>query len=67
MVGGERNQPRKEHTMNAARLTENTPGTFLVIFGCEYRGEFIVSHAKPSRTYTTRKGAERAAAQWMAA
>lgn len=41
--------------------------TVLVIFGRMWRGEFVVSHSKPSRSYKTMAGANRAADKWITA
>jgi hypothetical protein len=42
-------------------------GTFLVIFGFRraFDGEFVVSHARPSRSYKSEKAANKAAADWI--
>lgn len=42
----------------------NNGAVFLVIFGWLEGSDFRVSHARPSRTYKSRKGAERAANRW---
>lgn len=53
--------------MNACRISENTPGSFLVIFGREDCAEFVVSHAKPSRLYKSHQAAMRAVRAWVGA
>jgi len=40
-------------------------GSFHVIFGRKERGEFIVAHGKPSKTYKTARGAHNAASKWV--
>ncbi len=52
--------------MNASRITENTPGSFLVIFGREEGDVFVVSHATPSRFYKSHGAAMKAARAWTA-
>ncbi len=49
-----------------ATITRQGNGRFDVYFG-RYEGtEFVVSHASPSRSYKTAKGAARAAKAWTA-
>ena len=51
--------------MNACRISENTPGSFLVIFGRDDMAGFVVSHAKPSRLYKSHAAAMKAARAWI--
>jgi hypothetical protein len=52
--------------MGRATIIRENGDRFHVIFGHTSNDGFIISYAKPSRTYKTRAGAERAAAKWTA-
>ena len=48
----------------AARAYSTSGGTF-VVFGARHGGRFVVSHAKPSRTYKSTKTAHNAMVRWV--
>lgn len=52
-------------TMKQSTRIHEQSGLFLVFFGYQDGDEFRCAHGKPSRTYKTRKGAERAAKLWI--